>query len=118
MRQKPWNIIFHNLIGLHVHVLLHPDPSLRGLEGVVVDETARTLLVEAPGGRRVRVLKDYSTLLFRLPDGDWVVVYGEEISGDPAERLKRLEKLRGVRWLVRRAEKHRHPWGKAPREDM
>jgi len=118
LKQNAWNIIFHNLIGLRVRVLLHPDPGLRGLEGVVVDETSRTLLVETSSGRRVRVLKDSSMLLFQLPDGDWVLVYGEEISGDPAERLKRLEKLRGVRWLVRRAEKHRHPWSKAPGEDL
>ena len=109
MRHRPWNLPFHELIGLRVQVLVHPDPGLAGLEGTVVDETANALLVRSGEGRTRLVLKRGALFLFTLPDGSHVVLRGEDIVGPPAERLKRLEKGRGVARLVRSA-KHRYTW--------
>ncbi|ABM81138.1 ribonuclease P protein component 1 [Hyperthermus butylicus] len=111
MKRTAWNIVFHSLIGLRARVLATSDPGLRGLEGVVVEETRHSLVVETRDGRRVRVLKANSIFLFQLPGGSWVVVRGEEIAGSLAERVKRLGRLKGVGWLVRAGEKRRYTRG-------
>ncbi len=109
LRRTAWNIPFHELIGLKIHVLSHPDPALVGIAGIVVEETKNTLVVST-GDRCIRVIKHHGLFLFKL-HGTSVVLRGEEILGDPAERLKRLEKTRGVRWLVRKGKERRYSWG-------
>jgi len=109
LRRTSWNIFFHELVGLQVRVLHHSDPTVSGLEGVVVKETANTLFIECRDGVK-RVSKRQGVFLFWIPKEGWVLVYGEEISGDPVERLKKLERLRGVGWLVRRSKKRRYTW--------
>ncbi len=96
MRRTPRNIFFHELIGLRVRVLRHPDPGLEGLEGRVVWETARSILVEGRG-RVVRVLKPGAIFLFELPEGGVARVKGEEILGGPAERAARMRWYRHAR---------------------
>ncbi len=116
MRRTPWNIFFHVLVGLEVCILSHPDPGLVGLCGIVVEETARTLVVEA-GGRRVRVTKRDAMFEFRV-GRESVIVEGELIVGRWSERLKRLEKGRGlvVRYVLR--ERRWYTRREAPREDV
>ena len=117
MRRTPWNIFFHVLVGLDACILLSQDPSLVGRCGRIVDETARTLLLEEQGGRRIRVSKRGSVFAIRV-GREWVVVEGELIVGRVDERLKRLEKGRGlvVRYVVR--ERRWYTWDKAPGEDL
>ncbi|KSW12363.1 ribonuclease P [Pyrodictium occultum] len=117
MRHTEWNIIFHTLVGLRARVLLHPDPGLRGVEGRILLETRRGLLLEADG-RRLWVSKANAIFLIQLPGGSWVVVRGEEIRGVQSERLKRLERSKGVGWLVRAGEKRRYTWGQPSGEDV
>jgi len=93
MKHKPWNIFFHELIGLRVRVLRSLIPSHEGLEGTVLFEGERSLVLEV-GGRRVTVLKPGSRFLFWLPSGEAVEVEGDSILGDPAERTKRLKRGR------------------------
>ncbi|MEM4851481.1 MAG: ribonuclease P protein subunit, partial [Desulfurococcaceae archaeon] len=40
------NIYFHELIGLRVKILQYSDTALIGLEGLIVDETLKTLVIE------------------------------------------------------------------------
>ncbi len=101
-------MFFHELVGLRVAVLAYPDPGVKGLEGVVVEETEKTLVLDTPRGR-VRVFKANVLLSIALPSGERVVLKGEELMGDPAERVKRLERGRGVARLVS-STKHRYPW--------
>ncbi|HIP66335.1 MAG TPA: ribonuclease P protein subunit [Pyrodictium sp.] len=107
MRRSAWNIFFHELIGLRVRVLHHSDPTISGLEGTVVGETTNTLVIECRDGVK-RVPKKQGVFLFWIPREGWVLVYGEEISGDSVERLKKLERLRGVGWLVRKSKERRY----------
>ena len=116
MKHRRWNIFFHELVGLQVKLLSYPDPSLKGAEGIIVEETEKTITILV-GGRKVKLLKQNSLLLVTLPNGDRVVLKGEDIIGDPAERVKRLERGRGVARLVSSA-KHRYPWAQAARENM
>ena len=118
MRHTEWNIVFHTLVGLKIRVLLHPDPGLRALEGTVLLETRRGLLVRRASGGDAWVSKANAIFLVQLPDGTWVVVRGEEIPGVQPERLRRLERYKGVGWLVRAGEKRRYTWRQPTREDM
>ena len=109
MRHRPWNLVFHELVGLRIKVLAYPDPNLNGLEGIIREETAKTLVVETDDGRRVRLFKQNLLAVVQLPSGERVVLKGEDVLGAPAERVKRLERGRGVARLVASA-KRRYPW--------
>ncbi len=85
------NIVIHELVGLNVTVLFHSDPTLAGIEGKVVGETMKTLLIKTDKGIKV-VPKKYATFCFVLPKGKKTVVRGEEILYKPWERTKRAYK--------------------------
>ena len=93
MKHKPWNLVFHELIGLQVRILRSLNPAFENLRGVVVEETSRTLLISSRG-RYLRVPKQGSLFVFLLPSGEEVLVEGDNILGDPAERSKRLKRGR------------------------
>lgn len=90
IRTTKRNIYFHELIGLRVRVLQYSDPALVGLEGLVIDETLKTLLVERDDRRRVRVFKANGIFEFTLPSGEKVVIKGIDIIGRPWDKLKKL----------------------------
>jgi len=95
MPRTPRNILFHELIGLPVRVLSHYDPSLVGVEGVIVWETARSLRVRTREGRELVILKSGALLALQLPGGEWVRVRGDHLLGRPSDRAKRM--VRGRR---------------------
>ncbi len=90
MRHTKRNIIYHELIGLKIRVLEHSDPGLVGVKGIVVDETAKTLLIETRDGSRKRVLKEHGVYEFILPGGGKVIIRGVQILGRPEYRLKNM----------------------------
>lgn len=77
------------LVGLAVEVVASRDPTLRGLTGVVVDETRNTFVIERPGGREARVAKKGQAFAFALPDGSRVVVEGARLAFAPQDRTKK-----------------------------
>ena len=89
MKHTPRNIIYHELIGLHTRILSSPDPQIIGLEGTIVWETARTLIIHTNNSRK-KILKRATTFLITLPDGRKVKVQGDLILGSPEERVKRM----------------------------
>ncbi|MEB3806885.1 MAG: ribonuclease P protein subunit [Desulfurococcales archaeon] len=89
MKRTPKNIIFHELIGLEVEVLNHPNPEFIGLRGVVVWETSRTLWV-ATAGRTLVILKSGGLFRVKLPGGKYTLVRGDHIMGSPPERARRI----------------------------
>ncbi|ADV65468.1 ribonuclease P protein component 1 [Desulfurococcus mucosus] len=86
------NITSHEIIGLKTRILQYPDRGLIGLEGRVVDETLKTLLVELSNGRRIRVFKSNGVFEFTLPSGETVVIKGSDIIGRPWDRLKNISR--------------------------
>jgi len=92
VRHTPKNLKFHELIGLRIRVLHHSDPTLVGLEGVVVDETRNTFRVCCNGKEKL-VPKLYGVFEFLLPSGRRVVLDGSEVLGRPEDRLKRVKEL-------------------------
>ena len=94
MKHKPWNIFFHELIGLEARIIKALNPSLEGIRGVIVWEKRRTLTLLTLKGRQVVVPKHEIVLEVTLPTGETVVLKGDDILGDPAERTKRLKRGR------------------------
>lgn len=84
------NIYFHELIGLNIKILQYTDPNLIGVEGIVVDETQKTLVIEKPDGKKIRVFKENGVFEFKLPHGEKVIIKGIDIIGRPWDRLKRV----------------------------
>ena len=90
MKHSAENIVYHELIGLEVTVILHSDPTLIGLRGIVIDETKHTLKIRTREGDK-RVPKLYGVFRFRLPSGLEVDVDGSLIVGRPEDRVKRVK---------------------------
>ncbi len=74
-----------NLIGKRVTVLTSPDPTMAGRTGLVLLETAKTLLLESGRGA-IRVEKEGSAFMLM---GSGRVVTGSDISGRLEDRLGR-----------------------------
>ncbi|MCD6488129.1 MAG: ribonuclease P protein subunit [Desulfurococcales archaeon] len=92
MRHTKKNILYHELIGLRMHILEYPDQSLVGVSGIIIDETKKTLLIETMEGLRKRILKEHGVYEIWLPSGGKVIIRGSKILGTPEERLKRIVK--------------------------
>lgn len=84
------NIYYHELIGLKIRILQYPDDKLVGLDGVVVDETLKTLVIERGDKSRIRVFKANGVFEFTLPNGEKVIIKGIDIIGRPWDRLKKV----------------------------
>ena len=83
----PQNILRHELIGLNVRVVRAENPTIRGIRGVVVDETKNMLTINAKR-RRVMIPKSIATFRFDLPGGTRVDVDGERLVAKAENRLK------------------------------
>jgi RNase P/RNase MRP subunit p29 len=82
------NIRAHELIGLELTIAIANDPTLKGLTGIIRDETRNTLQVEARG-RLLRVPKAGTSFSLRLPTGDSLLVVGTQIMYRPEDRVKK-----------------------------
>jgi len=83
----PHNLIRHELIGLNVRVVRANDSVMRGVRGVIVDETRNMLLVSGKAGTTM-VPKGTATFRFKLPSGVQVDVDGERLIARPENRMK------------------------------
>ena len=73
------------LIGEHVEVAHHTDPSLCGISGTVIDETRETLVIKSNGSRKV-VSKRPARFVFK--DGE---LLGEKIAYRPQDGIKKVK---------------------------
>ncbi len=81
-RQKP-DVLRHACIGQTVRVLNAAGKAASPLEGVVLDETKSTFLIQSERGPKRVPKKDAR---FAFPFG---IVDGNDIAFEPHERLKR-----------------------------
>ncbi len=86
------NILLHELIGLETKVINDSNPSNRGVSGIVIDETRKTLVLRA-NGKTARIAKKNATFTFNLPEGGFEVE-GAVLVGRPEDRVKRRFKRR------------------------
>ncbi|MDH5815596.1 MAG: ribonuclease P protein component 1 [Candidatus Nezhaarchaeota archaeon] len=90
----PQNILNHELIGLRVKVVKSTHQGYVGIEGLVVDETMKTIKVMDDKGEIKVVPKNCCTFRFKLPDNVIVEVEGPYLLGRPEDRVKRVVKRR------------------------
>jgi len=88
LRINPRNLIHHEFIGLEVKVVESKNVYLKGISGVVIDETKNTIVLKRKDGKLVRVPKGICRFMFNLPSGDKVLVDGMIICHRPEDRLK------------------------------
>src|SRR5438309_11999361 len=84
----PQNILAHEWIGIHITVQTCQDPRLKGLVGIVRDETRNTLLIEARN-RLVRVPKDNTLFVATLPTGETIPVQSPALKYRPEDRVNK-----------------------------
>lgn len=84
----PENLVRHELIGLRARVTEAKNPANIGLEGEIVNETYKTLVL-ACNGRQKRIFKAQVTLVLQLPSKEKVEVNGSLLVGRSWDRLKR-----------------------------
>ncbi len=82
-------IVRHELIGLPVEVVDDSNPCNKGIKGVVLDETMKTLVIRGNGDRRVA--KKDAVFKFDLGE-ESVLVEGYAIMGRPEDRVKKNRK--------------------------
>ncbi|MCS7116629.1 MAG: ribonuclease P protein component 1 [Nitrososphaerota archaeon] len=83
------NLIAHELIGLKARIEESNDPTLKGLTGIIVDETKNMLRMSIDSMIK-SIPKSIVTLRFWLPDGSSCIVRGKMIVGRPEDRVKKL----------------------------
>ena len=81
--RNPGNILRHELIGLECRVIKSRNISQEGIEGRILDETMKTLLV---GGKTVQ--KKGSVFRVKL-QGKNVDIEGDYIAARPEDRIKK-----------------------------
>jgi ribonuclease P protein subunit POP4 len=86
------NLHKHELVGLRLRIVRSSDGGMVGMEGIVVDETRDTLVIEE--GRIRRIPKRGNLFEFTLDDGSKVEVEGDGISYRPEDRVKRASTSR------------------------
>jgi len=91
MKVNASNLLYHNLVGLEARVAFSTDPTQVGVEGRVIDETTKTLLISTTDGDKM-IPKQNSKFAFYIPHE--VSVEGNAILLSPEERLKRLQRRR------------------------
>ena len=89
---SPRNILRHELIGLEAGVVKSRNPSHRAVNGFIVDESMKTLVIEQDGESK-RVPKRDATFIIKLPSG-LVEVEGAALYGRPEDRVKKKIKRR------------------------
>lgn len=87
------NLIRHELIGLKVKIKDSRQPSLKGIRGLVIDETMNTLTLQKED-REMVIPKSTTQLSFILGKKE-VTVDGKIIVGRPEERIKVKKRI----WL-------------------
>ncbi len=86
-KTKP-RITYSKLIGREIEIENHPDPTIKGLRGKVIDETMNTLVIRTPKGDKI-IFKKGSLIRIYLHDYT-IKVYGDSLVGRPEERVKQL----------------------------
>jgi RNase P/RNase MRP subunit p29 len=78
----------HEWIGLKIVVEKTSDPTLRGLNGQVRDETRNMFTIETTD-RIVKVAKLHNTFRTTLATGETIAINGSDLRYRPEDRVKR-----------------------------
>ncbi len=82
-------LLADEFIGCKIKVLFSPCLSRIGIEGIVVDERKHVFVIQTDK-KKVIVPKQYHTFELIFPDGNKLIVKGNEILFRPEERIKKV----------------------------
>ncbi|MEM1874253.1 MAG: ribonuclease P protein subunit [Candidatus Hadarchaeales archaeon] len=82
MKISEKDIAKHELIGLKVKILTSSCRSLIGLEGKIIDESKKMIVLETKNGPK-KIPKETSVFFLTLPDGKEIKLEGRRIVGRP-----------------------------------
>ncbi|MFZ2070032.1 MAG: ribonuclease P protein subunit [Halobacteriota archaeon] len=85
---EPGNLLQHELIGLKAEVEESSNSSMKGLCGIVVDETRNTFVIETERMVEKRIAKNGNRFVFELNEGVRVRVRGNLLVSRPEDRIK------------------------------
>lgn len=80
------NLVNHELIGLHAHIVDSTNPSAIGLNGEIINETKSTLVLQTATGQKM-IQKQHNKWKFALGSQD-IIIDGSLISKRPEDRIK------------------------------
>ena len=85
--RTPKNILMHEFIGLHCRVVRSKNKSCIGLEGRIIDETMKSLILKTVASRKIVMKK---STVFRMDLGQQKVdVDGNIVIARPEDRIKK-----------------------------
>ncbi|HYY90468.1 MAG TPA: ribonuclease P protein component 1 [Candidatus Dormibacteraeota bacterium] len=84
----PNNILAHEWIGLRVSIIDSADPNLKGISGLVLNETKNTFAM-VDKARTVKIAKSNTVFATTLPSGETLTVPGNRLRYRPEDRVKR-----------------------------
>ncbi|MCK9580142.1 MAG: ribonuclease P protein subunit [Methanoregula sp.] len=87
------NVLGHELIGLGILVSGAANPTHRGINGTIIDETKNLLVIETTRGVK-RIPKMHSTFRVVLPGRQLVEIDGSVMVLAPERRINLHEKKR------------------------
>lgn len=82
------NIAKDEFIGLHVKILDCTDPSWKGQNGLIVDETKNTFLIKTTYGNK-KIAKKTAIFEFESDDKK-IIIDGKKIVYRPEDRIKKV----------------------------
>ena len=113
------NAYMLDLIGSSIMVVDHPDPTIRGREGSVIDETMHTLLI-SENDKMIRIPKSGGSFRLRIECSGksiWIDLDGDHLDSRPEDRCRKNERIhpvpedirvkRGVQSDIRYDDKYR-----------
>lgn len=94
VKRRGSNLRYHEILGLPVRVVSSIDPGIEGVEGMVVNETMKTIEIRV-GGREVVTFKSGTRYRFKIPEtGEVVDIDGDMLLGRPEDRVRMVLKKR------------------------
>jgi len=75
-------------IGLHVKIMDCSDPRWKGRNGLIIDETKNTFLIEIDNQQKM-IAKKTATFEFNV-DGKKIIIDGSKIMYRPEDRIKKV----------------------------
>jgi RNase P/RNase MRP subunit p29 len=88
MAITPHNILAHEWIGLKITVGESTDPRIRGLSGLVRDETRNIFKIQTGDGT-LKITKLDTIFKVTLPTGESLTVDGRALRYRPEDRIKK-----------------------------
>ncbi|MDI6718121.1 MAG: ribonuclease P protein subunit [Methanomicrobiales archaeon] len=79
-------VLRHELIGLAASVVDARNPTHRGMQGTIVDETRSMIVISTASGEK-KIPKRHTTFRLWLPDGTVVDVQGSALEMRPEKRV-------------------------------